>query len=74
MSINNSDLMQKSVGELTELVSNKKVLALKLAETYGKAPLSVRNNWLSGFYSVPKALVTKVKADMVAFINDENNS
>lgn len=72
MSVLQNNLDSKTVEELTELVSDKKALVAQLAEKHDKAPMTIRNHWLNGYYSVPKVLVTEVKADLIAFIINEN--
>lgn len=71
MSVILTDLQSKTIKELTDLVSDKKVLVMQLAEKHDKAPMTISNHWLNGFYSVPKALVEQVKADLITFITNE---
>lgn len=71
MSVTLTTLDSKTIKELTELVSDKKALVAQLAEKHDKAPMTISNHWLNGYYSVPKALATEVKTELIAFINNE---
>jgi hypothetical protein len=49
-------------------------LAEQLAEDYNKTPRTITNHWINGYYSVPKALTNQVKADLIAYITNENTT
>lgn len=72
MSVILSELERKTIEELTSLVGDKKILVAQLAVKYEKAPMTISNHWLNGFYSVPKSLAEAVRADIVEFITNEN--
>ena len=61
-----------NIKNLYNKASNKRELTLLLAESFNITPLSVKNNWLSGFYQVPEKHQDRCIRIMQNFIKVES--
>ena len=61
-----------NIKNLYNKASNKRELTLLLAESFNITPLSVKNNWLSGYYQVPEKHKDRCIRIMQNFIKVES--